>query len=143
MVACRTPLLGTWPATQACALTGNWTGDPLVHRPRTQSTEAHQPGLKIFFKLKFFQEYRDRNTNWFFLTADFPGNRSELGYMTLRDLFNSEDFKDLSPPPLGPCSCGSQSRFLWALFSFLLSNSESPELKLIRPAYLEMKTLWS
>ena len=27
------PLLGIWPATQACALMGNWTGDPLVHRP--------------------------------------------------------------------------------------------------------------
>ena len=26
------PLLGTWPVTQACALTGNQTGDPLVHR---------------------------------------------------------------------------------------------------------------
>ena len=26
------PLLGTWPATQACALTGNWTGDLLVCR---------------------------------------------------------------------------------------------------------------
>ena len=25
-------LLGTWPKTQACALTGNRTGDPLVHR---------------------------------------------------------------------------------------------------------------
>ena len=27
------PLLGTWPPTQACALTGNWTSDPLVYRP--------------------------------------------------------------------------------------------------------------
>ena len=27
------PLLETWPATQACALTGNSTGDPLVSRP--------------------------------------------------------------------------------------------------------------
>ena len=27
------PQLGTWPATQACALTGNWTSDPCVHRP--------------------------------------------------------------------------------------------------------------
>ena len=27
------PLLGTWPTTQACALTGNGTGDPFVHRP--------------------------------------------------------------------------------------------------------------
>ena len=25
------PLLGTWPATQTCALTGNQTSDPLVH----------------------------------------------------------------------------------------------------------------
>ena len=24
------PPLGTWPTTQACALTGNWTGNPLV-----------------------------------------------------------------------------------------------------------------
>ena len=27
------PLLGTWPATQSCALTGNRTGDPLVCSP--------------------------------------------------------------------------------------------------------------
>ena len=27
------PLLGTWPVTQACALTGNRTGNPLVRRP--------------------------------------------------------------------------------------------------------------
>ena len=27
------PLLGTWPATQACALTGNRTIDALFHRP--------------------------------------------------------------------------------------------------------------
>ena len=26
------PPPGTWPATQACALTGNQTGDPLIHR---------------------------------------------------------------------------------------------------------------
>ena len=26
------PLLGTWPTIQECALTGNPTGDPLVHR---------------------------------------------------------------------------------------------------------------
>ena len=27
------PSLGTWPTTQACALTANQTGDPLVRRP--------------------------------------------------------------------------------------------------------------
>ena len=26
------PQVGTWPATQACAPTGNQTSDPLVHR---------------------------------------------------------------------------------------------------------------
>ena len=43
------PLLGTWPATQACALTGNQTGNLLVLRPVSpQSTEPHQPGLTVF-----------------------------------------------------------------------------------------------
>ena len=42
------PLLGTWPATQACALTGDGTGNPLVRR--WASTEAHQPGPKFFLK---------------------------------------------------------------------------------------------
>ena len=27
------PLLGTWPATRACATTENWTSNSLVHRP--------------------------------------------------------------------------------------------------------------
>ena len=27
--------LGTWPETQACALTGNWTGNPLVRSPHS------------------------------------------------------------------------------------------------------------
>ena len=34
------PQLGTWPATQACALTGNQTRDLSVHRPALKSTEA-------------------------------------------------------------------------------------------------------
>ena len=33
VVASHTPLLGAWPATQACALTGNQTSDLSVHRP--------------------------------------------------------------------------------------------------------------
>ena len=44
------PPLGTWPATQACAPTGNRTSDPLVCGAANQSgvtTESHQPGLKI------------------------------------------------------------------------------------------------
>ena len=48
------PQLGTWPTTQACAPTRNRTSDCLVRRPGSQasaqSTEPHQPGLKILFK---------------------------------------------------------------------------------------------
>ena len=44
------PLLGTWPESQAHALTGNRTSDPLVQRPGAQSTKPHQHGLK---KLNF------------------------------------------------------------------------------------------
>ena len=39
--------LGTWPATQACALTGNETCDFLGVQASTQSTEPHQPGLLL------------------------------------------------------------------------------------------------
>ena len=41
------PLLATWPAAQACALTGNRTGDPLVRR-LVLSPLSHT-GLGYFF----------------------------------------------------------------------------------------------
>ena len=44
------PQLGTWPATQACAPTGNQTGDLWVHRPALNPlTESHEPGQKWTF----------------------------------------------------------------------------------------------
>ena len=45
VVASHTPSPGTWPATQACALIGNGTSDPLGSQTHTQSTELHQPRL--------------------------------------------------------------------------------------------------
>ena len=40
------PSLGTWPTTQACALTGNQTGDPLpcspVHNPLSHTSQGSQ-----------------------------------------------------------------------------------------------------
>ena len=42
------PLLGTWLTTQACALTGNRTGNPLVHRPAfSPLSHTSQGGSKI------------------------------------------------------------------------------------------------
>ena len=63
------PPLGTWPATQACALTGNRTRDPLLCRPALNPLSHTNQGLiyKICimsitfiitteFKLKSFDE---------------------------------------------------------------------------------------
>ena len=47
------PQLGTWPATQACALTGNRTGDLFVHRlglnPLSHTSQGQE---EIFKKMK-------------------------------------------------------------------------------------------
>ena len=48
------PLLGTWLATQACALTGNQTGDPLVHRPALNPLSHTGQGSSVVFYLLFF-----------------------------------------------------------------------------------------
>ena len=44
------PLLGTWPATQACALTGNWTSDPLVCRPALNPRSHISQDIRENFK---------------------------------------------------------------------------------------------
>ena len=41
-------LLGTWPATEACALTGNQTSHPLVHRPVLNPLSHTSQGCFIF-----------------------------------------------------------------------------------------------
>ena len=38
--------LGPWPATQACALTGNLTGDPFVCRPALNTLSHTSQGCK-------------------------------------------------------------------------------------------------
>ena len=43
------PLLGTWPATQVCALTGNRAGDLLVHRPALDPL-SHTSWVRIHVK---------------------------------------------------------------------------------------------
>ena len=50
------PLLQTWPASQACALAGNQTGDPLVCRPvlnpLSHTSQGHGD-LLIEFEVSF------------------------------------------------------------------------------------------
>ena len=44
------PPLGTWPATQACALTGNRISDPLVHSPRSVHWATPARAFRSVFK---------------------------------------------------------------------------------------------
>ena len=44
------PLLGTWPTTQACALVGNQTGDPLLHRPALNPLSNTSEGRTFLLK---------------------------------------------------------------------------------------------
>ena len=43
------PQLGTWPTAEACALTGNQTGDPLDHGPALSPLSHTSQGLCPFF----------------------------------------------------------------------------------------------
>ena len=42
------PLLRTWPATQACALTGNQTSEPLVRRPALNPLSHTSRGSRVY-----------------------------------------------------------------------------------------------
>ena len=50
----------TQPATQACALTGNWTGDPLVRRPALNPLSHTNQGLMVDV-LKRMTELTNKN----------------------------------------------------------------------------------
>ena len=43
------PLLGIWPETQACGLTGNRTRDPLVHKPLLSPLSHTSQGNDLFY----------------------------------------------------------------------------------------------
>ena len=45
------PLLGTWPTTQACALTGNGTSNPSVCRPVLNPLTYISQGPLLIFKI--------------------------------------------------------------------------------------------
>ena len=69
-VPLKCPLLGTWPATQACALTGNQSGDPLVYRlvlnPLGHSSQGFFHNLKSF---KMREIDKDKPKIWFYFPS--------------------------------------------------------------------------
>ena len=60
------PLLGTWPATQACALTGNRTEDPLIHRaalnPLSHTSQDWNFKLKQLDTMTYLPEWLKSKT---------------------------------------------------------------------------------
>ena len=61
------PLLGTWPATQACVLTGNQTSNPLVWRLALNPLSHTSQGCMSSFKVPIFCEF---GNFWFVFVAD-------------------------------------------------------------------------
>ena len=47
------PLLETWPATRACALTGNQTGDPFVPGAMLNPLSYNSQGYKHFKEMLY------------------------------------------------------------------------------------------
>ena len=86
LVASHVPLLGVWPTTQACALTGNWTGDPLVRRPALNPL-SHSSQAMIFFK---------NTVNWCLPTYSM-GKRESLQQMVVGKLDNDVQKNELEP----------------------------------------------
>ena len=71
------PLLGTWPATQACALTGNWISDSFVSRLALNPLSTPARALRIFFNTSFFYYYCSSTlVSIFILPHTFPPHSS-------------------------------------------------------------------
>ena len=87
------PLLGTWPATQACALTGNQTSDLLLHRPVLNQRSHTSQG----YSNEFFKDYV------FVLLIKF------IFLCQCSPLLNSVNF------------CNLSLYFLWVYFDYLSS----------------------
>ena len=70
LVASHTPhwVAGTWPATQACALTGNRTGNPLVHRPVLNPLSHTSQGHCMNFRLRVDLEPYNASICYVFLS---------------------------------------------------------------------------
>ena len=76
------PQMGTWPATQACALTGNGTSDLSIHRPALNPlSHTSQPKLQIlqisflsglFFTTPFSQLAQNSQLSLALCLCSFP-----------------------------------------------------------------------
>ena len=74
------PLLGTWPATQPCALTGNQPSDPLIHslapNPLSHTSQGNHVCSLIFRNPKLPLHVSAQSI--FFLTNSYSAFKSHV-----------------------------------------------------------------
>ena len=89
------PLLGTWPATEACALTVNRTSDPLIHRAVLSPLSYTSLGLAINILQSLFLAWSDspeENLPDFCLKGIFLGPAVFSVEVTVSPLLQHVDF---------------------------------------------------
>ena len=100
------PILETWPAIQACALTRNLTINPLVHRPVLNPVSYTSQG-KILFLFLEKGEDRERNISvWLLLMRPLLGTWPTTQVYALTG--NWMDDHLVCRPALNPLSHTSQ-----------------------------------
>ena len=86
-------LLGTWPATQACALTRNQTDDPLVCRPMLNPLSHPSQGCLLFrFHIKVKSHGICLSLSGLFQLAQYPRGPSMLLQMERFHFFIAESY---------------------------------------------------
>ena len=95
------PPLGTWPATQACAPTGNQTGDPMVHRLALNPLSHTSQGEERILKASREKETVTYKGVPIRLSADFSKETFQVrrGW---KEIFQVMKGKDLYPRLLHP-----------------------------------------
>ena len=65
------PPLGTWLTTQACVLTGNWTSEPLVHRPALYPLSHTSQGWNLILYTALWPAFSPNNILWILFMSIF------------------------------------------------------------------------
>ena len=80
-LTCPSP--GTWPATQECALTGNQTGDSLIHRPALNPLRHTSQGSHVMLKQSYLLRDMSQFLELFLLLFWFILLSGLKGWLTL------------------------------------------------------------